>query len=168
MTAARLIGTVLGVGLIRPAPGTWGSLAALPLAWILHVAGSWPLLLIASVALVPLGTWAVAGMIAQGAAHDPSEAVIDEVAGQWIALLPVSAGAAFAGSDVLALWPGWLAAFALFRLFDIWKPGPVGYFDRQGTPLSVVLDDVAAGILAAFGVVALGALFHVVLIGGGG
>ena len=160
-----MVGTVLGIGLLRPGPGTWGSVAALPLAWVLHLAGSWPLLLAATLAIVPLGAWAVRGMTAGGAGHDPSEAVIDEVAGQWIALLPVSWGAAFAGADVLALWPGWLAAFLLFRLFDIWKPGPVGHFDRQGTPLSVVLDDVAAGLFAALGVVLLAVLYHVAFLG---
>ena len=168
MNVARLVGTVGGVGLLRPGPGTWGSLAALPLAWALHVLGSWPLLSAAALLLIPLGTWAVGGMTADGATHDPSEAVIDEVAGQWIALVPVSAGAAFADVDVLALWPGWLAAFALFRLFDIWKPGPVGYFDRRATPLSVVLDDVAAGVMAAGGVVLLGVLYHAAIVGGPG
>ena len=165
MTPARFIGTVFGVGLLKPAPGTWGSLAALPLAWVLHLLGSWPLLLVATVLIVPLGVWAVAGMMSEGGVHDPSEAVIDEVGGQWIALLPVSYGAAFAGADALALWPGWIAAFVLFRLFDVWKPGPVGHFDRQHTALSVVLDDVMAGLLAAAGVIALALLYHVAFLG---
>ena len=165
MNAPRLVGTLFGVGLLKPAPGTWGSLAALPLAWLVHAVGSWPLLLAATLAAIPLGVWAIGGMIADGAAHDPSEGVIDEVAGQWIALLPVSYGAAFADVDILALWPGWVAAFLLFRLFDIWKPGPVGHFDRQGTALSVVLDDVAAGILAALGVVILAVFYHIAFLG---
>ena len=165
MTVHRIVGTLFGVGLLKPGPGTWGSLAALPLAWLLHVAGSWVLLLVATMVVVPLGTWAIGGMTSGSADHDPSEGVIDEVAGQWIALLPVSFGAAFADTNVLALWPGWVAAFALFRLFDIWKPGPVGYFDRQGTPLSVVLDDVAAGVLAALGVVLLAVIYHVAFLG---
>ena len=160
-----MVGTLFGIGLLRPGPGTWGSVAALPLAWILHAIGSWPLLVAGIALVIPLGVWAIGGMVAEGAAHDPGEGVIDEVAGQWIALLPVSLGASSAGVGILALWPGWIAAFVLFRLFDIWKPGPVGHFDRQGTALSVVLDDVAAGLLAALGVFALGALYHVVILG---
>ncbi len=77
------------------------------------------------------------------------EIVIDEVAGQWIALAPVFIGATHAGADVLALWPGWVVAFAGFRLFDIWKPGPVGWADRRGDALGVMLDDVFAGVMAA-------------------
>jgi hypothetical protein len=55
--------------------------------------------------------------------HDPSWVVIDELAGQWIALLPVAIGAEASGAAPSDLWPGWLAAFLLFRLFDVWKPG---------------------------------------------
>jgi phosphatidylglycerophosphatase A len=58
-------------------------------------------------------------------------------------------GATHAGADALALWPGWVVAFAGFRLFDIWKPGPVGWADRRGDALGVMLDDVFAGVMAA-------------------
>ena len=81
---------------------------------------------------------------------DPSEIVIDEVVGMWIALWPVSLGAMMQGVDVTALWPGWVTAFLAFRAFDIWKPGPVGLADRMHTPLGVMLDDVVAGLLATF------------------
>ena len=158
-----VIGTVGGVGYITPAPGTWGSAAAVPLAWVLHTLGSWPLLLLGIALVIPLGVWAIGGMTRGRAEHDPSEAVIDEVAGQWIALLPVSFGASFTGADVVALWPGWVTAFAFFRLFDIMKPGPVGYFDRQRTPLSTVLDDVVAGVFAALTVIGLAAIYHFIL-----
>ncbi|EDM70914.1 phosphatidylglycerophosphatase, putative [Roseobacter sp. AzwK-3b] len=89
--------------------------------------------------------------------------MVDEVAGQWLAFWPVSIGAAHVGADLTALWPGWIAAFVLFRLFDIWKPGPVGWADRRGDALGVMLDDIIAGVLAAVGVVALAALSHGVL-----
>ena len=77
--------------------------------------------------------------------HDPSEIVIDEVAGQWIALLP------------LAIWPlpfdsaavYYLFGFVAFRIFDITKPGLVGWADRLVGPLGVMLDDVIAGVMAA-------------------
>lgn len=145
----HLIATVLYVGHLRPAPGTWGSLAALPMAWGLHLLGGPLLLVIATVLTALLGWWATAQETAGKDDHDPSEIVIDEVVGQWIALLPVSLGAAVAGQGFLDLWPGILVAFLAFRLFDIWKPGPVGLADRQEGPMGVMLDDIVAGWLAA-------------------
>ena len=61
---ARLIGTVFGVGYLRPAPGTWGSLVALPAAWALHVAGGFPLLAVATIVAFALGLWATKAMAA--------------------------------------------------------------------------------------------------------
>ena len=159
----HLIATFFYVGHLRPAPGTWGSLAALPVAWALvMLAGPWALVAGIVLAYV-LGVWATGVETAGKADHDPSEIVIDEVAGQWIALLPVVFGAAMRDADLLALWPGWVAAFVLFRLFDITKIGPIGWADRMHGPTGVMLDDVIAGIFAAIGVVALAALFHLVL-----
>ena len=157
---ARLIGTVCGVGYLRPAPGTWGSAVALPLGWALHVAGGFPLLGIAALAYFAAGWWATAQVIAGQSDHDPSEIVADEVVGQWIALAPLSYAAWDRGLDILALWPGWIAAFGLFRLFDIWKPWLVGKADRRGDALGVMLDDVIAGAFAALGVLALAGLAH--------
>lgn len=154
------IATLFGIGYLRPAPGTWGSLAALPLAWGLHVLGGFPALVVATLVVFVLGWWAVAQWTRGQADHDPSEAVIDEVAGQWLALWPVSFGAAFADVAVLALWPGWIAAFLLFRLFDIWKPGVIGRADRRGDALGTMLDDLLAGVFAAAGVAVLGVLWH--------
>ncbi len=162
-TLARLIGTVLGVGYIRPAPGTWGSVVALPWGWLLHILGGFPLLLLAILAAFLKGWWATRVMTRDSDDHDPSEIVVDEVVGQWIALLPLSYPAWSMGIDILALWPGWIAAFVLFRLFDIWKPGPVGWADRRGDALGVMLDDVIAGLLAALGVLLLAGLYHGVL-----
>jgi len=96
--------------------------------------------------------------------HDPSEIVVDELVGQWIAFLPVSIGAAHVGADLTVLWPGWIAAFLLFRLFDIWKPGPIGWADRKGDARGVMLDDVIAGVFAAIGVVILAAISHGVML----
>jgi phosphatidylglycerophosphatase A len=160
MTPAKLIGTVLGVGYIRPASGTWGSLVALPWGWLLHVIGGFPMLIIGILVAFGAGWWATAQMTAGSTDHDPSEIVIDEVAGQWIALLPLSYAAWSMGLDILVMWPGWIAAFVLFRLFDIWKPLLIGWADRRGDPLGVMLDDVIAGIFALFGVVALAGLYH--------
>lgn len=163
MTLARLIGTVCGVGNLRPAPGTWGSLVALPWAWLLHVLGGFPLLVLAVVVGFAKGWWATEQMTRGSDDHDPSEIVVDEVIGQWIALLPLSYSAWSMGLDITRLWPGWIAAFVLFRLFDIWKPWLVGWADRRGDALGVMLDDVIAGVFAAIGVILLAGLAHGVM-----
>ncbi|WP_298431975.1 phosphatidylglycerophosphatase A [uncultured Jannaschia sp.] len=156
---AKLVATVLYSGLLKPAPGTWGTLAALPLAWLAAQGG--PLVFTALTALmVPLGYWATVEVTKGAADHDPGEVVIDELLGVWIALLPVVWGAARAGVEVERLWPGWIAAFVLFRLFDIWKPGPVGWMDRRSDAWGVMLDDAVAGVMAAVGVILLAGLAH--------
>ncbi|MWD29490.1 phosphatidylglycerophosphatase A [Aquicoccus sp. SCR17] len=160
---SRLIATFFYLGFLKPAPGTWASLAALPLAWALHlVGGPWLLSVAALVALVS-GFYATTAYVRGRTDHDPKEVVIDEVTGQWIALLPVSYGAAAMGADVLRLWPGWVAAFLLFRLFDIWKPGPIGRADRLETPYGVMFDDALAGVFAALATLVLAGLGHGVL-----
>ncbi|WP_127112188.1 phosphatidylglycerophosphatase A family protein [Shimia sediminis] len=148
---SKLIATVFGVGHIRPAPGTWGSAAGVLMALALHYAGGFPLLAVATLLVFLLGWWATAEATRGAEDHDPSEIVIDEVAGQWIALLIVSFGAWHAGLDPLKLYPGWIAGFILFRFFDITKPWLVGWADRRGDALGVMLDDVVAGIFAAIG-----------------
>ncbi|MBI1418117.1 MAG: phosphatidylglycerophosphatase A [Limimaricola sp.] len=159
----RLIATFGNVGLLRPAPGTWGSAAALVAAFLLYLlAGPWAVTVALPVAVV-LGLWAIDAETRGGTDPDPSEIVIDEVAGQWIAILPVLFGAANNNVAVWKLWPGWVAAFLLFRLFDIWKPGWIGRADRRHDTLGVMLDDLIAGVFAAIGVGALAALFHLVL-----
>ncbi len=163
MTVSHLIATFFYVGHLRPAPGTWGSAVAIPLAWALHILGG-PWLLGAGVIVsFTLGWWATHLETIGKDDHDPSEIVIDEVAGQWLAFLPVSIGAAHVGVPLTALYPGWIAAFVLFRLFDIWKPGPIGWADRRGDSLGVMLDDILAGAGAAAGVMLLAALSHGVL-----
>jgi phosphatidylglycerophosphatase A len=103
----------------------------------------WFGLLVGVALVVALGTWAADAHEGETGDHDASEVVIDEVAGQWIALLPV------AHLDTMPWWT-WLIAFALFRLFDIWKPGPIGRLDRSFEGgAGTMADDVAAGLLAA-------------------
>ena len=152
----RLIASFFYTGLLKPAPGTWGSAAAVVVGTLLHVLGGPVLLVPATIVVFAVGWWATRVETARGGDADPGWIVIDEVAGQWIALWPVSIGAAHAGAPVLALWPGLLTAFLAFRLFDIWKPGPVGWADALHGPTGVMLDDVAAGLLAAV-VVVIGA-----------
>lgn len=161
---SKLIATFFYVGLIRPAPGTWGSAAAIPVGYLIHVAGGFPLLLLATLAVFFIGWWATIVQTRGADDHDPSEIVIDEVAGMWIALLPVSGGLWYMGHDPwLFPYPGWISAFLLFRLFDIWKPGPVGWADRKSTAFGVMFDDVIAGVMAAIVVMAMAAFAHTVL-----
>jgi phosphatidylglycerophosphatase A len=156
----RLIVTFFGAGLLRPLAGTWGSLAALPVAWVIaRYLGPWAL--VAGIVVVTVVGWyAVRAELPKMDDGDHGEFVIDEVAGQWIALLPVVFGAAHAGADLLALWPGWVAAFVLFRLFDTTKLGPIGWADRMHGHTGVMLDDLIAGVAAAIGVMILAALWH--------
>jgi phosphatidylglycerophosphatase A len=142
---SRAIASLFGAGFLRPGPGTWGSGAALvPGAALLAFAG--PLAVAAgAVLLAAIGWWAVARELARTAEPDPDWIVIDEAAGMWIAL----AGLPGFG------WTGAAAAFALFRLLDIAKPGPVGWADRHDGATGVMLDDVIAGALAALVLAAL-------------
>lgn len=160
----RLILSFFGTGYLRPAPGTWGSLAALPAAWAVHAAIGPGMFLVAIAFLYALGAYLTTLETARGDDHDPSWIVLDEVVGQWIALIPVVLGAYAAGVDVLRLWPGIVTAFVFFRLFDIWKPWLAGKADRRGDATGVMLDDVWAGAFAAVVVVALAALAHSVLL----
>lgn len=156
----NMIATLGGVGNLRPAPGTWGSLAALHLAFVLMWLGG-PWVFAGGIVVVAVAGWfATQAEMAATQQDDPQQVVIDEVLGQWIALLPVAFGAAYAGVSVLALWPGWVSAFLLFRLFDIWKPGPVGWADRREDALGVMLDDAIAGGFAALGVTLLAVIAH--------
>ncbi len=137
---ATLLATWCGCGLMRPGPGTWGSLGALPFGIILLVLGGPALLGVAALLLFPLGIWATK-QILKGSEedHDPQIVVVDEVIGQWIALLPALLNPIYI-----------VLAFIFFRAFDVLKPWPVSYFDQKiPGAWGVMLDDVAAGILAA-------------------
>ena len=158
------IARVGGIGNLRPAPGTWGSAAAIPLGYMLHATLGFPGFAAVTLIVGLIGWWAVFVEVAADPTSDPSEIVIDEVIGQWIALLPASYGFWSNGLDPWNFpYPGWVTAFLAFRLFDIWKPGPVGWADRKHGATGIMLDDVIAGILAGL-VVMLGAgLYHGIL-----
>ncbi len=156
----RLFLSVLGSGFLKPAPGTWGSLAALPLGWAVYALGG-PFVFAAAIVIVAvLGIQAIAADMAETGAHDPRWIVIDEVAGQWIALLPVVFGAWRAEVPVTALWPGIITGFLAFRLLDIWKPGPIGAADARDDATGVMLDDIWAGVFAAMVVIILALVAH--------
>ncbi|MEM9582087.1 MAG: phosphatidylglycerophosphatase A [Pseudomonadota bacterium] len=160
MTLSTFIATFAYSGFLRPAPGTWGSAAAIPALWLLWVLGGLWLVILATIAAFFAGWWATERYIATSTSHDPSEVVIDEVVGQWVALWPVALGLLHSGVSFWTLYPGILVAFLAFRLFDILKPGPIGWADRRGDALGVMLDDVFAGIAAAICVIIGGVAAH--------
>ena len=142
---SKLIATFGLVGMIPFAPGTFGSLAALPFGWAFAVWTGPVGLLCAAIVVFFAGLWATGVETAGAANHDPSEIVIDEVAGQFLSLLPMAFGAVLTGSVGATM----VAGFILFRLFDILKPFPVSWADNMNSPMGVMLDDVLAGLLAA-------------------
>lgn len=143
------IATFFGVGFIKPGPGTWGSVAAVLLwaafAWLAHPSPRvlFVTLLIGIFLSLLLGIPAASVVERESGGHDPQYVVIDEVIGQWIALL-------FCPVD----WLHGLIALVLFRLFDITKPFPVRRLERLPGGWGIVFDDVAAG-LYAFGIASL-------------
>ena len=140
---AWTVATFFGAGFGKPGPGTWGSVAAVLLwaafAWGLHPTPETLFLaLLAGIALTLVFGIPAATIVArESGRHDPQFVVIDEVAGQWIALL---------GSH--ANWRHALIALFLFRLFDITKPFPVRQLEALPEGWGIVLDDVGAGLYA--------------------
>ena len=152
---ATLLATFFGAGRLRPGPGTWGSLAAGLLWWLvashlpapLHI----PVILLLIVAVTAIGIPA-ATLEARGCGkEDPSHVVIDEVAGQLVTLIacPIA-------------WKPLLAGFILFRAFDIVKPPPIRSLEKLPEGTGIMVDDLGAGI---YGFVVLQLLLHFRLLG---
>ncbi len=140
--APTFVATVGGIGLLPGAPGSWGSLAALPAAWLLleHF-GPWGLGA-AAIVVFALGWRASASVTRRTGDDDPGPIVIDEVAGQFVALLPAA----------LDLWQ-FALGFVLFRIADIVKPWPASWADRRlKGGFGVMADDAIAGVYALVGV----------------
>ena len=156
----RWVTTVLGLGYLRPAPGTWASAVALAVGLGINTALGFPVLVLATILVTALGFWACGRELAGRPGADPSEVVIDEVAGQWVALLFPACAFWWRGWEGVMPYPGWVAAFAFFRLFDIWKPWLVGRADRRGDAAGVMLDDLWAGLFAGVAVVVAAGLAH--------
>ena len=145
---ARWIALWFGCGLFPWGPGTVGSLGALLPAWLLaRYTGipPWGFALLALAALGP-AIWAADVTALAMQRKDPSQIVVDEVVGQWLTL----AGA------LRLNWRSWLAAFVLFRLFDIFKPFPVRNFEKLRGGTGIVMDDAAAGLYAGLVLCGLG------------
>ena len=141
---ATLTATLFGIGRMRPGPGSWGS-AATVLLWAavaveLPPSLRTPIAVALALFVIAIGIPAATRVARASAAKDPQFVVIDEVAGQLIALIAVPPG-----------WKTFLAGFILFRAFDIVKPPPVRQLEKLPEGSGIVLDDVAAGIYALIG-----------------
>lgn len=153
-TPSRVVLSFGGIGFVKGPAGTYASLATVALLVALHgtspaadAVGVLAAVVLGSVATILLGN----GLVGPDGHGDPSWVVTDEVAGQALALL----GAGLSLHRGLATT---IAAFVLFRVFDIWKPGPVGAAERLPGGLGILCDDLVAGLFAgalAFGVGAL-------------
>lgn len=136
---ATWLATWGGSGFLRPAPGTWGTLAALPFGYALYLAGGIGALAFGVIAVTFIGVWATKRVQGHLGTHDNSTIVIDEVAGMWLALCVTPPS-----------WQGYLVAFLLFRLFDVIKPFPISWLDSNvHGAWGVMLDDLAAGLVTA-------------------
>ncbi|HUZ93648.1 MAG TPA: phosphatidylglycerophosphatase A [Edaphobacter sp.] len=140
---AWTIGTFFGAGLLKPGPGTYGSIAAVVLwfiaAHIFPVSSLWLTIgtIIAAIVVTLIGIPAATIVARESGREDPGHVVIDEVAGQLIALIAIPAD-----------WQHAALSLLLFRLFDILKPPPIRQLERLPEGTGIMLDDVAAGILA--------------------
>lgn len=148
---AWLIGTFFGAGLLKPGPGTYGSAAACVLwlvaGWLVHHnTQTLTLITLAGVALATgIGIPAATRIARESGRPDPGFVVIDEVAGQWLALVLMP-----------PMWPNAVLAFLLFRFFDILKPWPIRRLEALPEGTGIMLDDLGAGIIAlALGQLAL-------------
>jgi phosphatidylglycerophosphatase A len=137
---AWITGTVFGAGLLRPGPGTYGSIAAV-LWWMaaarIHPAHLVLWTVIAAIAVTLIGIPAATIVAKESGIKDPQHVVIDEVAGQLIALIAIRPD-----------WPHALLSLVLFRLFDIVKPPPCRKLENLPAGTGIMMDDVAAGLYA--------------------
>ena len=138
---AMLLSTWFGIGFLKPAPGTMGSLAALPFAWVLVDFGGYQALIFAAILITAIGVWTSNIYCQELLEEDPPQVVIDEVAGQLLTLLVVPPTLIH-----------YLFGFILFRIADIVKPWPVNWVDQNiKGGLGIMLDDILAAIYAGAG-----------------
>ncbi len=138
---ATAIATFFGSGRIKPGPGTWASAVTVAvwavISWLIPVSLRLPAAIATAAAVTLIGIPAATRVARAYAIKDPQFVVIDEVAGQLIALIAVPLS-----------WKTFLAGFILFRTFDILKPPPVRQLERLPEGIGIVLDDVGAGLYA--------------------
>ncbi|MGH9554218.1 MAG: phosphatidylglycerophosphatase A family protein [Terriglobales bacterium] len=146
---AWLVATGLGIGHLRP-PGTWASTATVAVWWLAahELSAAWliPAGIATVAAAVLVGIPAATIVARESGRKDPQIVVVDEIAGQLVALIGVTAS-----------WKAFLAGLVLFRVFDILKPPPVRRLEQVAGGAGIVLDDLMAGVYARL---ALAALFY--------
>ncbi|MGZ3438111.1 MAG: phosphatidylglycerophosphatase A family protein [Polyangia bacterium] len=141
---ATLVATSMGAGFVPYAPGHSGTLTAVALAWGLSHVGAWAyglvLFVVLAVGTIASEVWGLATGV-----PDDQRIVIDEVAGYLATLMFVPRS-----------WPNLIVGFFLFRLLDVWKPGPIGKADRTlSGGIGVMADDLIAGVIGSFVMIAL-------------
>ena len=141
MRFSTIIASVLGIGYFPVASGTVMSIIAVPLAIVIARSGGGTAVVVASLLAFAIGIWACGAHVRATGRDDPSECVIDELAGQWLAC----AGVLFAPTSAAEL----AVAFLLFRLFDILKPWPISAAERLPGGMGVMADDMLACLAAA-------------------
>jgi len=160
--ASTVVASVFGIGYFDVAPGTIMSAIAVPLAILIAIFGGGGMgVLSASLIAFVIGVLACADHVRETKRDDPSECVIDELAGQWLAcsFCLLTFGGLLPPAHISL--PLFALAFALFRLFDIWKPWPVSWADQQiKGGLGVMTDDMIAGLMAGVLVAAVRYFFH--------
>ena len=146
-----IIATWFGSGLLPKAPGTWGSLASIPFAYLFSIYTCPYALLFGITVLFFIGIWASDKIEESAQIKDPGFIVVDEVVGQWMALLPLPFLYTIIDNNSFYLYSVLIAVagFLAFRLFDIWKPWPVNYADKNiPGGYGIMFDDVIAGMYA--------------------
>ncbi|MEQ9364009.1 MAG: phosphatidylglycerophosphatase A [Leptospirales bacterium] len=140
---AECIGTGFYSGYLPGAPGTWGTLVAVPIAWAMQFL-AWPWRLAVVAVVIFIGTWAADVVCKTRAIKDPGYVVSDEIAGYLL------------GVACFALhWPVLVVGFLVFRFFDILKPYPLKYLERAPGGWGVMLDDLGAGVYTALVLIGL-------------
>jgi phosphatidylglycerophosphatase A len=142
MRFSTIIASVLGIGYFPIASGTVMSIVATVLATILAQHGGGLTLVAASLLAFAIGIWACGDHVRATGRDDPSECVIDELAGQWLAC----AGICF--TPIYPSVASFALAFLLFRLFDILKPWPISAAEKMPGGMGVMADDMLAGLAA--------------------
>ena len=147
----ELIATIIWLGYSPVAPGTLGSIIALPAAYLIsYYVGYWFFIFTIFIFFV-VGTYTTGQILKVTANQDPSEVIIDEVVGQWISLTPIIL-VTIVDTDKNSFFSKallWITAFVLFRFLDIIKPWPISWADKKIGAFWVMIDDVLAGVATA-------------------
>lgn len=135
----HLLATGFGSGLLPWVPGTWGSLAAIPF-WCLMTLLPHDLYVLVLLVGISVGVYLCHRTAKDMGVHDHGSIVWDEFIGMWITLMAIPINS----------WPWVLAGFVVFRIFDMWKPWPIRWFDRNvHGGMGIMVDDIIAGVISA-------------------